>query len=44
MIHNSTFFELVELLFVIQLTPSIVSLTACAHVKQLCTLKLYEVV
>ena len=43
MIDNCNLFELVKMLQ-IQLTPSIVLLTACAHIKQLATLILYEVV
>ena len=45
MIDTCNLFELVEMLLcVIQLTPSIVLLTACAHTKQLATIILYEVV
>ena len=33
MIDTCNLFELVEMLFLIQLTPSIVLLTACAHIK-----------
>ena len=44
MIDSCNLFELVEMLLLIQLRPLIVLLTACAHIKQLATLILYEVV
>ena len=44
MIDTCNLFELVEMLLLTQMTPSIVLITACAHIKQLATLILYEVV